>query len=71
MRYFMLLPFDLEKIIKSIAQLRKSITSIQHQLVKKAIEKKIIANVPFEIMQHDNIMAKIKLRLIILIYFSN
>lgn len=51
-RYFMLLPFDLEKYIKDVKELRKNITEVQRQLVKKAIDRKVIVDVPFEIMQH-------------------
>lgn len=51
-RYFMLLPFNQEKSIKNIEILRNSIIDIEKQLVKKAIEKKAITDVPFEIMNH-------------------
>lgn len=51
-RYFMLLPFNLEKSIKDIEILKNSIIDVEKQLVKKAIEKKAIADVPFEIMRH-------------------
>jgi len=51
-RYFMQLPFDLENSIKDMKKLEKNITNVQRQLVQKAIQKKVIADVPFEIMQH-------------------
>ena len=51
-RYLMLLPFNLEKNIKDVKQLQKSIIDTEKKLIQKAIEKKIIANVPFEIMKH-------------------
>ncbi len=51
-RYFMCLPFNLEKNIKDIKQLEKSILKTEKILVKKVIEKSIISNVPFEVMKH-------------------
>lgn len=51
-RYFMLLPFNLEKKIKDVELLSKSISDVQKKLVQKAIEKKVIEDVPFEIMKH-------------------
>ena len=51
-RYFMLLPFDQEKSIKDIELLKDSIIDVEKQLVKKAIEKKVIVDLPFEIMRH-------------------
>ena len=51
-RYFMLLPFDLKKSIKDIEQLQKRILEIEKKLVQKAIQKKVITDVPFEIMRH-------------------
>ena len=51
-RYFMLLPFNKEKSIKDIKRLSKNIKETEEILVKRAIEKKIITNVPFEIMTH-------------------
>lgn len=51
-RYFMLLPFNLEKKIKDVEELRNIILQIEKQLWKKAIEQKVIVNMPFEIMQH-------------------
>ena len=51
-RYFMCLTFNLEKNIKEVKQLEKEILKTEKLLVKKAIEKKVISNVPFEIMRH-------------------
>ena len=51
-RYFMQLPFDLEKSLTDVKKLEKNITSVQRQLVQKAIQKKVITDVPLEIMQH-------------------
>lgn len=51
-RYFMLLPFNLEKSIKDIDSLRKSIIETEKKLVQKAIQKKVIIDIPFEIMKH-------------------
>ena len=48
----MLLPFDLKKSIKDIEQLQKRILEIEKKLVQKAIQKKVITDVPFEIMRH-------------------
>ena len=51
-RYFLLLPFNLEKKIKDVDELQMSISQIEKQLLKKAIEKKVIVDIPFEIIQH-------------------
>ena len=51
-RYFMCLPFNSEKNIKEVKELEKNILKTEKILVKKAIEKKVISNVPFEIMRH-------------------
>lgn len=51
-RYFMLLPFNMQKNIKDVEELRETITRVEKKLVKYAIEKKVITNVPFEVMQH-------------------
>ena len=48
----MLIPFNLQKNIKDVEELKESIEKVENKLVKKAIEKKVISNVPFEIMQH-------------------
>ena len=51
-RYFMLLPFNLEKNIKDVQQLDKEIQETEKQLVQKAVDKKVITNVPDEVMRH-------------------
>lgn len=51
-RYFMCLPFNSEKNIKEVKKLEKDILKTEKILVKKAIEKRAITNVPFEIMRH-------------------
>lgn len=52
-RYFMCLPFDIERNVKDVQQLEKEILKTENLLVKKAIENKVIANnVPFEVMIH-------------------
>jgi len=51
-RYFMLLPFNIEKKIKDVEQLKKSILDTEKKLVQKAIQRKIIVDLPFEIMKH-------------------
>lgn len=51
-RYFMCLPFDLENNVKDIKDLEKDIIKTEKILVKKAIEKRVISKVPFEIMRH-------------------
>ena len=51
-RYFMLLPFDLERKIKDIKEISKEVEETQQKLVQKASKKKIINDVPLEIMKH-------------------
>lgn len=51
-RYFMLLPFNVEKSIKDVKTLHKSILETQKKLVEKAIKQKAIVDVPFEVMRH-------------------
>lgn len=51
-RYFMLLPFDNEKSVKDVEELTDKIIDVENLLVKTAIEKKVLNNVPFEIMKH-------------------
>ena len=51
-RYFMLLPFNLEKSIKDVEQLATSILDVEKKLVQKAVGKKVIADIPLEIMKH-------------------
>ena len=48
----MLLPFNLEKDIKDVETLQKTILDTQKILVQKAIKQKVITDVPFEIMTH-------------------
>ena len=51
-RYFMQLPFNLEKKIKDVEELQKSILEVEDELTEKAIQKKVIADMPKEIMRH-------------------
>ncbi|MCI8273340.1 MAG: hypothetical protein HFJ55_04585 [Clostridia bacterium] len=51
-RYFMLLPFNREKEIKDVEELKLPITKAEKELLKLAVEKKVIEGVPFEIMEH-------------------
>ena len=51
-RYFMLLPFNMKKSIKDVKELNDLVIKAEKKLVKLAVEKKVIVNVPFEIMQH-------------------
>ena len=51
-RYFMLLPFNMKKSIKDVKELEDLVIKVEKKLVKLAVEKKVIVNVPFEIMQH-------------------
>ena len=51
-RYFMLLPLNLKKCIKDIEQLKTNIIDTEKKLVQKAIKKKVIVDLPFEIMEH-------------------
>ena len=51
-RYFMLLPFNLEKNIKDIEKLQKNIIDTEKKLVEEAKKKKLIADVPFEVIKH-------------------
>lgn len=51
-RYFLLLPFNSEKKIKEVEELQECILQVEKQLFEKAISKKVIVDMPFEIMQH-------------------
>ncbi len=51
-RYFLLIPFNEKSSIKNVKELKEKIEEIEKVLVKKAIEKKIISNMPIEIMSH-------------------
>lgn len=51
-RYFMLLPFDLERKIKDIEEISKDVEETEQKIVQKTSKKKIINDVPLEIMKH-------------------
>ena len=51
-RYFMLLPFNLEKNMKDVEQFKEMSAKVEKKLIKNAIEKKVIVHIPFEIMEH-------------------
>ena len=51
-RYFMLIPFDCQKEIKNVEELKDSIMKVEKKLMKLAIDKKVIFNLPFEVMEH-------------------
>ena len=51
-RYFMLVPFNLEKNICELEEVKDNIIKIEKKLVKIAKDKKVIADVPLEIMEH-------------------
>ena len=51
-RYFMLLPVDLEKSVKDVKKLEKKLVGVEKKLVQKAIQKKVIVDLPFEVMRH-------------------
>ena len=48
----MFLPFNLEKNIKDIEKLQKNIIDVEKKLLEKAIKKKVIVELPLEIMRH-------------------
>ena len=48
----MCLPFNSEKDIKDVKKLAKDITETEKELINKAIEKKVISDIPFEVMKH-------------------
>lgn len=52
LRYFMLLPFNTQKSIKNVNELKKDIIKVENHLTQKAIEKKVISKVPIEVMRH-------------------
>ena len=52
LRYFMQLPFNLEKKIKDVKELQKKVLGIEDKLIEKAIKNKVIATMPKEIMRH-------------------
>ncbi|OKZ65446.1 MAG: hypothetical protein BHW02_04220 [Clostridium sp. 28_12] len=51
-RYFMCLPFNLTQNVKDVDVIKEDVTKTEKQLVEKAIEKKVISDVPLEVMQH-------------------
>lgn len=52
-RYYLLLPFNLEKSIKDVEELQKEIIDIEKILTRLAKKQKIISSeVPFEVMKH-------------------
>lgn len=51
-RYFMLLPFNNEKNICQLEQIQADIVNIEKKILKISKSKKIISDVPLEIMQH-------------------
>ena len=51
-RYFMCLPFNSQKNIKDVIELDEFVKKVEKKLINIAIEKKVIVNVPFEIMEH-------------------
>lgn len=51
-RYFVCLPIDEKNSIKDIKELEKDIEKTGKLLMKKAIENKIIAKVPYDVMKH-------------------
>ena len=51
-RYFLLIPFNEKSSIKNVKELKEKIEEREKVLVEKAIEKKIISNMPIEIMSH-------------------
>ena len=51
-RYFMCLPFNLTQNVKDVDVIKEDVTKTEKQLLEKAIEKKVISDVPLEVMQH-------------------
>ena len=51
-RYFMLLPFNSEKNVKDLNEIKEDIEETEKKLVQKAKQKKLISDVPFEVMKH-------------------
>ena len=51
-RYFMLLPFNSEKNVKDLKEIKEDIEETEKKLVQKAKQKKLISDVPFEVMKH-------------------
>ena len=51
-RYFLLVPFNKEKNICEVEELEEEILNVEKKIIKIAKEKKVIADVPLEIMKH-------------------
>lgn len=51
-RYFMLLPFNSEKSVKDLNELKENIEKAEKKLVQKAKQKKVISDIPFDVMKH-------------------
>ena len=51
-RYFMVLPFNVQKNIKEVEELQDNIGEVEKKLTQIAIEKKVIENVPLKVMEH-------------------
>lgn len=51
-RYFMCLPFNLTQSVKDVEVINEDVIKTEKLLFKKAIEKKVISKVPFEVMAH-------------------
>ena len=51
-RYFMVLPFNVQKNIKEVEELKEEVEKVEKTLTEKAIEKKVIVNVPLDVMKH-------------------
>ena len=52
LRYFLLLPLDKTQKINELKQLKDAIIQIEQNLIKKAIDKKILNDLPFEVLKH-------------------
>ena len=48
----MCLPFNLTQNVKDVDVIKEDVTKTEKQLLEKAIEKKVISDVPLEVMQH-------------------
>lgn len=51
-RYMMLLPFNQEKNVNKIEELQEDILEVEKKILKIANDKKVITNVPIEIIEH-------------------
>ena len=52
LRYFLLLPINEKKCVKDIEEIKDIIVDVEEQITKVAIRKKVIANVPKDIMSN-------------------